>query len=335
VVRRRQGGRVRAGVASVVLLALGGCQTLSDLNPVNLYHGLVGGPIADARPPPPNADAPYPNLADTPDKPTDTDAALRKQVASGLVADRANAQYEASVSPLPPPASGPPVSRGAPPPLKADADTPSASLAAASAPPAAPAVPPPAAPFGPSPSGAPPAPIAAPAATPAATPAPPKAAPVKPVASAPLPPATPAADPSALPDMPGTPPAPPRIAGANVPRVTAPTPPPPTPPAPLPPPSAPAGATPIAFAPGSATLPPAAIGPLRALAKQRGAGSIGVTGYGEAASPDTAAQAAAVPLGFARARAIAAQLEAAGVPATAIRLDAEAAGNGAAARVLP
>lgn len=158
---------------------------------------------------------------------------------------------------------------------------------------------------------------------------------MKPVASAPLPPVAPAADPGALPDMPATPPGPPRLAGVNVPRVTAPTPPPATPPAPPPQPSAPAGATPIAFARGSASLPPDAIGPLRTLAKGRGVGSIGVTGYGEAAGPDTAAQAAAVPLGFARARAIAAQLEAAGVPATAIRLDAEAIGNGAAVRVLP
>ena len=323
-----------------MLLALGGCQTLSDLNPVNLYHGLEGGPIADARPPPPNADAPYPNINQTPDRPTDADAALRKQVASGLVADRANAQYEASVSPIPPLASTPPVNRGAPPPVKPDADTPTASLAAANAPPApAAAAPAPAVPLGPSPDGRPPPPPAPAPAPPPAAPAPPRAAPVKPVASAPLPPvappAGPPADPSALPDMPATPPGPPSLAGSNVPRVTAPTPPPATPPAPPPPASAPAGATPIAFARGSAILPPDALAPLRALAKRRGTGSIGVTGYGEAAGPDTAAQAAAVPLGFARARAIAAQLEAAGVPATAIRLDAEAIGNGAAVRMLP
>ena len=94
---RRQG--TRAGVAVALLLGLSGCQTLSDINPLNLYHGLEGGPIADARPPPPNADQPYPNLANTPDKPADPDALVRGQVATGLIADRAHAQYEASVTP--------------------------------------------------------------------------------------------------------------------------------------------------------------------------------------------------------------------------------------------
>ncbi len=308
---RRQGAR--SGVAVAMLLGLGGCQTLSDINPLNLYHGLEGGPIADARPPPPNADQPYPNLANVPDKPADPDAIVRGQVATGLIADRAHAQYEASVTPLPPPANGPPVSRGAPPPLKADPDASSASLAAASAPP------PKALPRAPIDNGPAPAP---------------RTAPTTPVNSTPLPPptgATAAAGP--MPDVPAAPPSPPNLPGVK--QVTAPTPPPEMPqPAPAAP-SAPAGATPIAFAQGSSSLPSTTLATLRAVAARRGNGSIAVTGFGEASSDTPSSQVSAIPLAFARARAIAAQLEAAGVPATAIRLDAEAVGNGAAIRLLP
>lgn len=309
---RRQAAR--AGMAVALLLGLGGCQTLSDINPLTLYHGLEGGPIADARPPPPNADQPYPNLANTPDKPADPDALVRGQVAAGLIADRAHAQYEASVTPLPPPANGPPVSRGAPPPLKADPEASSASLAAANAPPPKP-VPKPAIDNGPARA--------------------PRPAPTAPVNSTPLPPPTGATATAAgpMPDVPATPPPPPNLPGVK--QVTAPTPPPEMPPPAPAAPAAPSGATPIAFAQGSSSLPSTTLPTLRAIAARRGHGSIAVTGFGEASSNASASQVSAIPLAFARARAIAAQLEAAGVPTTAIRLDAEAVGSGAAVRVLP
>jgi outer membrane protein OmpA-like peptidoglycan-associated protein len=89
----------------------------------------------------------------------------------------------------------------------------------------------------------------------------------------------------------------------------------------------------VPFAAGSTAIPMPAQDALRGLAKRRGAGAIVVTGYGEAALDDPAAQAAALPLALSRARAIAAVLAASGVPATAMRVDAQADGRGGAARV--
>jgi len=81
-------------------------------------------------------------------------------------------------------------------------------------------------------------------------------------------------------------------------------------------------------------VPRASLVALRQLATRRGAANIAVTGYGEAAASDPAAQQAGISLALARAQAVASVLTAAGVPATAIRVDAEAAGRGAAARLI-
>ena len=56
---------------------------------------------------------------------------------------------------------------------------------------------------------------------------------------------------------------------------------------------------------------------------------IAVTGYGDAASDDPDAQSAALALGLSRAQAMAAVLSAAGVPASAVQVDAAAIGRGA------
>jgi outer membrane protein OmpA-like peptidoglycan-associated protein len=80
-------------------------------------------------------------------------------------------------------------------------------------------------------------------------------------------------------------------------------------------------------------LPTSALASLKALTQQRGDATISVTGYGDASSSDAAAQSAALPLALARARAIAANLLASGVPGNAIRINAEAAGNGGVARL--
>jgi outer membrane protein OmpA-like peptidoglycan-associated protein len=88
------------------------------------------------------------------------------------------------------------------------------------------------------------------------------------------------------------------------------------------------------FASGSATLPPSASDTLRGLAGRRGNGMIAVIGYGDAAASDPTAQSTALSLGLSRAQAIAAALTAAGVPATAIQLDAQASGRGGAARLV-
>ena len=90
----------------------------------------------------------------------------------------------------------------------------------------------------------------------------------------------------------------------------------------------------IGFPPGSATLPIDSLAALKLLARQRGDATISVTGYGEAAGSDAKTQSAALPLAMARARAVATNLLAAGVPGAAIRINAEAQGNGAAARVV-
>ncbi len=198
-----QGGRAQALHARIgvrlaqlggVAALLGGCSggaTLASINPVDWWHGLEGGPIAQTRPPPPNADAPYPNLGSVPAKPPPPDKAAQARVAGALVADRANAVYDASIAPIPtpPPTVRPPrPDSGAP-------DQANASLAAATAPPAPRPEPPPAA-----------GPVA-------------RKAPVAPVAAADLP--APAAAPPAGIDMPAIPDAPPPA--------TPPAPPPPAP----------------------------------------------------------------------------------------------------------
>jgi outer membrane protein OmpA-like peptidoglycan-associated protein len=73
---------------------------------------------------------------------------------------------------------------------------------------------------------------------------------------------------------------------------------------------------------------------VKAFAARRGASIVSVTGHGDAASSDPAAQNAAVSLGLSRAQAVADALAASGVPASAIRVGAEAGGRGASLRLL-
>lgn len=100
-------GKVRAGglntkswrsaVATVALLALGGCSTLEAVNPINWFRDTKNDPGADA----PNSanleagsDQPYPNLASVPSTPTrGLTQAQRDALQQGLVADRENAHY--------------------------------------------------------------------------------------------------------------------------------------------------------------------------------------------------------------------------------------------------
>ncbi|HKM61340.1 MAG TPA: OmpA family protein, partial [Acidisphaera sp.] len=111
-------------------------------------------------------------------------------------------------------------------------------------------------------------------------------------------------------------------------------------PVPQPPPATPVAAKPpgpplgVAFPRGSALLPTGADAAIKALAGQRGDGTIMVVGYGEAATNDPRAQQAALALALSRAQAIASVLTKAGVPADHVQIDAEASGSGAAARVI-
>ena len=105
------------------------------------------------------------------------------------------------------------------------------------------------------------------------------------------------------------------------------------PPPPSPAPNAPSTLS-VTFGNGSADLPSSAAEGLKQLAARRGNGVIAVTGYGDATSNDPDAQAAALTLGLSRAQAMAAALTAAGVPASAVQVDAEALGRGGTARLV-
>ncbi len=145
--------------------------------------------------------------------------------------------------------------------------------------------------------------------------------------ASPPPSATLAAAAAALPGVPAAPPPPPAFAGFPVPG------PPPTPFG-L---AAPAALT-LPFPAGSAALSAAARARLSRLAAVRGKASIAVVGYGDATESSAAAQSAALHLGLARASAVATALAADGVPASALRLGAEAsapeASGGATLRLL-
>lgn len=315
-------GRTRVLQAAVPLAAallLAGCSSGPSINPVSWWHHLEGGAIAKQRPPPPGANAPFPNLASVPATPKPPNMKQLNAITAGLVADRKNARIEAATAPLPDPSSpsASPALFGVgtappPPPPSAEATAKpaaSATLSAASAPPAKPAAP----------AGPPPplhiarAPLGAVASSPLPGPAG-----YKPSASAQ------AIQTAAIPAMPAKPPAPPAaVPAAAAAPAAAPT------PAPVP-----AGAVLVSFAPRSAALPSDAASTLKPLLAKRGAASIVVTGHGEAASSDPSVQSAALTLGLARAKAVAAALTADGVPASAVQVGAQASGRGATVRLL-
>lgn len=317
----------RAAAALALAALLGGCGTL---DPAGWFHKREGGVIAQQKGPLPGENRPYPNLATVPPAPSPPDLKALRQITVGLVADRENAQLQAEATPLPDP-SRPSTAPGLfgvgtlPPPVPPPAGGLSATLPAVGTPAPAAAPPRKAAPPRP-PAKAPVAPVksaelAPPPAMHAAAPAPAAPPPAAPVAAAgPVSAAAPVATAAPPAAMAAAPPAPPRISGpAGGTTVGA-----------APAASAPAAVTAemvrVRFAPGSATLPPAALDALKSLAGRRGTKGITVTGYGEASGSDPSAQVAAVSLGLARAQAIAAALTADGVPAAALRVLSAAAG---------
>jgi outer membrane protein OmpA-like peptidoglycan-associated protein len=321
-------------VAPLFAILLSGCSSMpASLNPVSWWHDLQGGKIAEERPPPPGADQPYPNLASVPAKPAQPDRAALTNIANALIADRTNAQHIAAAAPIADPSSpsaspglfGRGTAQPPPPPAPSGTQTASATLPAAEAPPPAPT---------------PPA-----AKSPDVTP-PPAKAPVGDVQSAPLAPPGATAQPPAIeaaapPPLPTTPPPPPSLPGVSAPppasagqpaaatptAVAAATPPPP-------PGSNPADTVNVTFVSGSATLPAVGADTLKQLAARRGNGVIAVTGYGDATSDDPTAQSQALGLGLSRAQAMASALTAAGVPASAVQVDAAALGRGGMARLV-
>jgi outer membrane protein OmpA-like peptidoglycan-associated protein len=313
------------------------------MNPVSWWHDLEGGKIAEERPPPPGADQPYPNLASVPPKPAAPDRAALANIASALVADRTNAQHVAAAAPIADPSSPSAspelfgkgtVPPPAPPPPPGSQQA-SATMPAVEAPPA-PAAPPAQASQPASRSETPPPPAKAPVGDVQSTPIAPPGATAQPTAQAAAPPSLPAAPPPP-PNLPGTPPAP-AITAAPPPPATAPAAPAPAQVAAATPSSAPAGkpanTVSVTFVNGSAELPSFAADTLKQLAGRRGNGVIAVTGYGDATSDDPDAQSAALALGLSRAKAMATALTKAGVPASAVQVDAEAVGRGGTARLV-
>lgn len=92
--------------------------------------------------------------------------------------------------------------------------------------------------------------------------------------------------------------------------------------------------TQFSFLPGSAVLPEAADGALRALAARRAGGPVAVSAGGDARSATVDAQGAALPLALRRTGAMSAALIAAGVPSESIRVQALAPGREATARLV-
>ena len=168
---------------------------------------------------------------------------------------------------------------------------------------------------------------AAPAPVPAA-PAPKPAAKAAPIPSLSEVPSVPAAVASgALPDFAAAPPPPAQGFGDFTPPLAS----PPSPPAPAA--AAPSGVI-VAFSAGSATLPPSAPQTLSKFALGHRGVPVAVTGRGEAVLRSADAQSRAMDLAFKRVQAIAGALAAAGIPASNLRLHAEAAGNGGSATLL-
>lgn len=332
---------VRLGVLLGFGVGLAGCSSVpAALNPVEWWHGLQGGKIAEERPAPPGANDPYPNLGTVPARPAPSDPKLRQQIADALIADRGNAQHDAAgvqlIDPSSPNAAPGLFGRGSVrPPAAPQQGGASASFPGADAATAAPPSSPPPmaterasgvarAPVGPVQSATLEQPEAERPALPTAPPAPANL-PGAP-ASAPIPVDRPA---TAMPSTTIANPAAPSVDAAptDAPATSA--------SAPVSAPAAqPGRAVGVPFAVGSAVVPRPSVAALRQLATRRGSASIAVTGFGEATGPEAVAQSAALSLALARAQAVAGALTSFGVPASAIKVDAEAAGRGAAARLI-
>ncbi|HVJ52352.1 MAG TPA: hypothetical protein VM689_07815 [Aliidongia sp.] len=98
--RGRRRIAIRAS-AALILLALGGCSSIDDLNPFDWYRDLSGKTKDDPGPDEANtanleagSKEPYPSLGTVPDVPTrGLTKAQREALAEGLVSDRSNARY--------------------------------------------------------------------------------------------------------------------------------------------------------------------------------------------------------------------------------------------------
>src|SRR3954447_3392667 len=110
VVTTERSGR-RIGGQAVLLccaLLLTGCETIEEAydskltleQPVDWWHQLQGGAIAEQRPPPPGVTDPYPNLGQVPPRPTPTDAPTRQALLVRLAAERDKTKQYAAQEPI-------------------------------------------------------------------------------------------------------------------------------------------------------------------------------------------------------------------------------------------
>ncbi len=133
-------------VWAAVATGLAGCSGRTPIDTgADLFHGLEGGAIADQRPPPPGADAPYPHMSSIPSRPAAPDVAAQQRIADQLASQRDAATTAAASSPLtaPPPPPATPK-----PPAAPDPNANRVVVDAVASPPAVPAAPPPVAPSG-------------------------------------------------------------------------------------------------------------------------------------------------------------------------------------------
>ncbi len=299
----------RTGVAGVARTCatlgaagfLAACASGPVLAPIDWWHDLQGGAIAEQRPAPPGSTDPYPLISSVPPQPAAVDRAALAATNRDLRQARAEADDLSARFPVSPAIPAIPAIRPAAPVAAAPASgAPSASLDAKETQ-ALPAAPPPppalvptlglSAPAGPTP--------AARGAAPAALPVLPAAAPSRPALAGVVIPANPSNLLARPAQLPGT--------GASEISVT--------------------------FDEGSSSLAPSMKAPLQRLASRRGH-TIMITGRGEATANAPSAQQAALNLALARAQVIAEALVADGVPRAALRLDAQPAGRGASIRLL-
>lgn len=282
--------------------------------------------IAQQRPPPPGANAPYPSLGSIPPRPTPPDAAARQAIAARLARERAGAEALAAAGPL---VASAPVLPALP---AASPGAASASLPAMAAPAAAPR---------PAAGKTPAAGAALDGKPPAAGAAGGGKAPVAGAAGGGNPLFGPATAMAALvdhppapettgtmPPIPAAPPAPPSGMGVRV-----------SPPAPAPavaPPviTIPGRSVGVTFLTGSILISGPDATALRALAAARGGKAVAVVGYGEATSFAANIQTQALRLALRRAAAIAGLLGSAGVPVAAMRITADPFGRGGSAQLV-
>src|SRR3954454_3169716 len=105
----RSGRRIGGQVALLgCCLLLGACETIGEAydskltleQPVDWWHQLQGGAIAEQRPPPPGVTDPYPNLGQVPPRPTPTDPATRRALLARLATERDKTQQTAAQEPI-------------------------------------------------------------------------------------------------------------------------------------------------------------------------------------------------------------------------------------------